>query len=202
MPTPKSAVPPDIYQLKVTLLGTSPPIWRRLLAPADMTLALLHDVLQVAMGWEDDHMHEFSIGQRRIGRLESEGRLMDLPDVEDEGTVRLSSILARVGSKAIYTYDFGDSWEHSIVLEKRLPVDPNATYPVCSDGRLACPPEDCGGIAGFYDLVEVLKDPDHERHGETLDWIGDDFDPEAFSADKVNRRLALLSRHRRKTSRP
>ena len=107
MPTPKSAVP-EIYQLKATLLGTSPPIWRRLLVPADVTLAQLHDVLQAAMGWEDDHMHEFSIGQRRFGRPDPEDRLMGMPSVENERMVRLSGMLGRVGSKAIYTYDFGD----------------------------------------------------------------------------------------------
>ena len=132
-------------------------------------------------------MHEFSIGRRRVGPS-------DLEDVEDECTVRLSGILARVGSKAVYTYDFGDSWEHGIVLEKRLPVDPNMTYPVCTDGQLACPPEDCGGIPGFYDLVEALNDPNHERHEEMLDWIGDDFDPQAFSVEKVNRVLTSMRR--------
>jgi hypothetical protein len=121
--------------------------------------------------------------------------------VENERTVRLSGILGRVGSKAIYTYDFGDSWEHSIVLEKRLPDDPNQTYPVCTDGQLACPPEDCGGIPGFYDLVEALSDPNHERHEEMLDWLGDDFDPQAFSVDNVNRMLAPPRSHRHKTSR-
>jgi hypothetical protein len=124
-----------------------------------MTLARLHDVLQAAMGWEDGHMHEFSIGQRRFGRPDPEDQFMGMPSVENERMVRLSGILGRVGSKAIYTYDFGDSWEHSIVLEKRLPSDPNTTYPVCTDGQLACPPEDCGGIPGFYDLVEALNDP-------------------------------------------
>lgn len=193
MPAKKSAVPPEIYQIKVTLLGTSPPIWRRLLVPADVTLAQLHDVLQTAMGWDDGHMHEFSIGQRRIGRPDPEDRLMGIPSVENERTVRLSGILGRVGSKAIYTYDFGDSWEHGIVLEKRLPVEQNIMYPVCTDGQLACPPEDCGGIPGFYDLVEALNDPNHERHEEMLDWIGD-FDPQAFSADKVNRVLTPAPR--------
>ena len=102
-------------------------------------------------------MHEFSIGQRHIGRPNPKDRLMGMPSVENERTVRLSGILGRVGSKAIYTYDFGDTWEHGIVLEKRLPVDPNMTYPVCTDGQLACPPEDCGGTPGFYDLVEALN---------------------------------------------
>ena len=145
-------------------------------------------------------MHEFSIGQRRFGRPDPEDRLMGIPSVENERTVRVSGILGRVGSKAIYTYDFGDTWEHSIVLEKRLSVNPNTTYPICTDGQLACPPEDCGGIPGFYDLVEALNDPNHERHEEMLDWIGDDFDPQALSIDKVNRMLAPLSRHRRTTS--
>jgi hypothetical protein len=199
MPAKKNAVPPEIYQLKVTLLGTSPPIWRRLLVRADMTLAQLHVVLQAAMGWEDGHMHEFSVGERRIGRPNPEDRLMGIPSVESERTVRLSGILGRVGSKAIYTYDFGDSWEHSLVLEKRLPVDPNTAYPVCADGQLACPPVDCGGIPGFYDLVEALSDPNHEHHEEMLDWIGE-FDPQAFSVESVNKMLTPL-RRRPKTSR-
>ena len=194
MPTKRSAVPLEIYQIKVTLLGTSPPIWRRLLVPADLTLAQLHDLLQAAMGWEDGHMHEFSLGQRRFGRPNPEDRLIGMPSVENERTVRLSSVLGRVGAKVIYTYDFGDGWEHGIVLEKRLPVDLNTTYPVCTDGQLACPPEDCGGVPGFYDLVEALADPNHERHAELRDWIGDDYDPQAFSLDEVNRRLRPLRR--------
>ena len=194
MAAKKSAVPLEIYQLKVTLLGASPPIWRRLLAPADMSLAQLHDALQAAMGWEDSHLHEFSVGQRRFGPPDPDERFWG-SSVENERRVRLSAALARVGSKVIYTYDFGDGWEHSIVLEKRLPVDPTLGYPVCTDGQLACPPEDCGGIPGFYDLVEALSDPDHERHEEMLEWIGD-FDPQAFSVADANSRLTPLRRRR------
>ena len=144
------------------------------------------------MGWDDSHLHECSVGPRRFGLPNPEDRRLGVLSSEDERTVRLAGILGRVGSKAMYTYDFGDSWEHSIVLEKRLPSDSNTAYPVCTEGQLACPPEDCGGIAGFYNLVEALNDPNHERHGEILDWIGDSYDPEAFSADGVNRRLAPL----------
>ena len=97
----------------------------------------------------------------------------------------------------IYTCDFGDSWEHSIVLEKQLPADPNTTYPVCTDGKLACPPEDCGGIPGFYDLLDALDDPNHERHEELRDWIGEDFEPEAFSPENVNRMLSPKRRQAR-----
>ena len=150
MPVKKSAVPSEVFQLKATLLGTMPPIWRRLLVPADLTLAQLHDVLQAAMGWQDCHMHEFSAGQRRFGKPNPEDRLMGMPPVENERTVRLSSVLGRVGTKAIYTYDMGDSWEHGIVLEKCLPIDPGTAYPICTGGERACPPEDCGGTVNKY----------------------------------------------------
>lgn len=200
MPTRKSVVPAEICQLKVTLLGTSPPIWRRLLVPAGLTLAQLHDVLQAAMGWQDCHMHEFRAGQRHFGRPNPDDRLMGLPSVENERTVRLSSVLGRVGAKIIYTYDFGDSWEHGLVLEKRLSRDPNTAYPVCTGGQLACPPEDCGGIGGFYDLLDALGDPAHDQYDELRDWVGDDYDPAAFSVDHVNRMLAPLHRRRSKAS--
>jgi hypothetical protein len=196
MPTKKTAVPPEIYQLKVTLLGTSPPIWRRLLLPADLTLAQVHDVLQAAMGWEDCHMHEFCVGHRHFGQPNPEDRLMGMPPVENERKVRLSSVLGRIGAKAIYTYDFGDSWEHGLVLEKRLSPDPDTAYPVCTGGQLACPPEDCGGIGGFYDLLDALGDPAHDQYDELRDWVGDDYDPEVFSVEDVNRMLKPLQRHR------
>jgi len=194
MPTKKKSAPQEIYRIKVTLLGASPPIWRRLLVPADLTLAQLHDALQAAMGWEDDHLHEFRIGQQRFGVPDPDDRLMGIPDVSSERAVRLSTVLGRIGAKAVYTYDFGDGWEHAIVLEKRLPADPNLTYPLCTAGQRACPPEDCGGIGGFYDLLEAISDPNHDRHEEMLDWVGDDFDPAAFSLDDVNRRLRPFQR--------
>src|SRR5258708_1799653 len=200
MPTKKTSPPHEIYQLKVTLLGASPPIWRRLLVPADVTLAYLHNVLQVAMGWEDCHLHEFSIGKRRFGTPDPDDRLMGITSASSERTVTLSSVLGRVGAKATYTYDFGDSWEHGIVLEKRLPRDPSLTYPLCTGGQRACPPEDCGGIGGFYNLLDIIGDPNHEEHEEMLEWVDDDYDPEAFSLDDVNRTLARFHRRRRKAS--
>ena len=108
----------------------------------------------------------------------------------------LSSVLARVGAKTIYTYDLGDTWEHSVALEKRLSADSNTAYPVCTGGQLACPPEDCGGVGGFYDLLDAISNPNHDQHKELRDWVGDDFDPKAFSVDDVNRKLASF--HRRK----
>lgn len=202
MATKKSAIPEEVFQIKVTLLGTNPPIWRRLLVRADATLAQLHDALQIAMGWQDCHMHEFSAGRRRFGQPNPQDRLMGLDPVEDARKVRLSGLLGRVGAKAMYIYDMGDSWEHAIVLEKRLPADPDMAYPACTGGKLACPPEDCGGVSGFYDFLEAIGDPGHEQHEELLEWFGGEFDPKAFSVEDVNRGLAFLHRRRSKESRP
>jgi len=143
----------------VTLLGTRPPIWRRLLVPANVTLAQLHDVLQVAMGWQECHLHEFTAGGGQFGRPDPEDRFMGMPPVEDERRVRLSSVLNRTGAKAIYTYDFGDSWEHSILLEKRLPAAPTIAYPICTGGQLACPPEDAGASRAFTICWRLFETP-------------------------------------------
>jgi Plasmid pRiA4b ORF-3-like protein len=187
----KTGPAPAIYQIKVTLFGTKPLIWRRLLVPASMTLAKLHDVLQTAMGWRDCHMHEFHAGERRFGAPDPDDRGMGMPEVENERNVKLSSVLLLPGAKLTYIYDFGDYWQHSVILEKRLALLPDVvSCPSCIDGSLACPPEDCGGIPGFDELLSALVDPGHERREEISDWIGDDFDPQAFSVDLVNRKLA------------
>ena len=191
---PKSSAN-EIYQIKITLLGTEPPIWRRLLVPSDLTLAKLHDVLQVAMGWDDSHMHEFRAGRQTYGAPDPQAGTFDMQDRIDERKVRLHDVLGRIGAKAVYTYDFGDDWEHGIVLEKRLPADPKMAYPACTGGQGACPPEDCGGIGGFYDLLDAIQNPDHDRHEELLDWLGEDYDPEVFSIETVN---GILHRRRRR----
>ncbi|PYS61939.1 MAG: hypothetical protein DMF76_09870 [Acidobacteria bacterium] len=107
----------------------------------------------------------------------------------DERKVRLNQLLIRVGAKIVYTYDFGDGWEHGIVLEKGLPIEPNMAYPLCTGGRGACPPEDCGGLGGFYNLLEALQNPRHPQHEELLEWVGEDYDPEKFSIEAINRIL-------------
>jgi Plasmid pRiA4b ORF-3-like protein len=179
----------EIYQIKVTLSGTEPPIWRRLLVPADLTLAGLHNVLQSAMGWDDSHPHEFRIGRQGYAELRVNEGGFDTENLIDESTVRLHEVLGRVRAKAVYIYDFGDDWNHAVAVEKRLPADPNVTYPVCIGGERACPPEDCGGIPGFYLLLEAIQDPNHKFHEEQLEWLGEEYDPEAFSVEAVNRTL-------------
>jgi hypothetical protein len=198
MATKAIAKAQDVYQIKVTLRWTKPPIWRRLLVPSSLTLEQLHDALQVAMGWTDSHMHEFNAGKRRFGRPDPEEQFMDMDPIEDECAACLCDVLKKAGAKMIYLYDFGDGWEHEVVLEKRLPAEPDADYPICVDGQLACPPDDCGGIPGFYRLVEILANPKHKEHREMREWIGDDYNPEAFSVDKVNKHLAPKRRSRKK----
>jgi hypothetical protein len=200
MPTNTVKKPQEIYQIKVTLTGTDPPIWRRLLVPADLTLEQLHDVLQLAMGWEDCHLHEFRIGKQRFGKPDPMERAFGGPRTASERTARLFAVLGSMRAKAGYTYDFGDSWEHQIVVEKCLAPEPVHAYPVCLAGEGHGPPEDCGGIPGFYNLLEALRDPEHEEHEDLLDWVGGSFDPDAFSVDEVNRRLAPLQRRRKTAS--
>src|SRR5260370_5964742 len=201
MATRRVEIPQEIYQIKVTLLGTNPPIWRRLLAPASLTLEQLHHVLQLAMGWEGCHMHDFQIGPKRYGIPDPDEVLMGMPPVDNERTVRLFSVLGKPGAKAVYTYDFGDTWEHSITVEKVLPPESGQAYPFCLGGKRHGPPEDCGGLPGFYNLLEAIGDPKHDQHEELLEWLGDDFDPEAFSVDEVNRRFAHLHGRRSKAER-
>lgn len=174
----------DIYQLKVALADIRPPIWRRIQVPADISLARLHRVLQAAMGWSDTHMHAFRMGRQTFGVADPE-----FPDgTRSERGVQLEQV-AKAGDRFVYEYDFGDGWEHEIVVEEALAAEGAARYPCCLAGERACPPEDCGGLPGYEELVQALGDPAHPEHQEYLKWIGADFDPEAFDLAAVNKKL-------------
>lgn len=176
-----------VYQLKVGLRGSKPPIWRRLEVPADIGLGALHHVIQVAFGWDDSHLHVFETPAGNFGRADAElGH-------RAESSVTLAQVASAQGSRLRYTYDFGDDWEHEIVVEKVAPADAAVGYPRCTGGRRAAPPEDCGGVWGYDDLLRVLADPADPEHEERLDWLGlddpADFDPAAFDVEAVNRAL-------------
>jgi hypothetical protein len=178
-----------ILQVKVILAGVAdPPVWRRLLVPAAIRLDRFHRVLQVAMGWEDCHLHAFTDGRIRYGRPDPELRL------RDERKATVADLLPRKGGRARYTYDFGDDWEHELVVEERLAAEAGTIYPVCVAGEGACPPEDCGGPWGYEHLREVLADPTSDEHEDMLAWLGldkgTDFDPHRFDLSEVNRALA------------
>lgn len=183
-----------VYQVKITLLGVeSPPVWRRVLVPAGIRLNRLHEVIQAAMGWQNAHLHAFVDGQTYYG----------VPDPElpfrDEGATTLAD-LAMPGGRLLYNYDFGDDWDHEILIEEATVATPNGHYPQCVAGQSACPPEDVGGAPGYARLIQILADPGHEEHQDMLDWLGLDdsgqFDPARFDPAEANRRLAVVSSRR------
>jgi len=176
----------DVYQIKVTLKGSKPPIWRRFQVTGDTRLSTLHRILQGIMGWENYHLYQFTIGDTYFGAPDFE------LDIENDRKVRLSQVVPGEKAKFTYEYDFGDSWEHQILIEKILPPEPGVRYPICLTGKRACPPEDCGGIWGYADFLEAIQDPKHPEHDEMLEWVGEDFDPEAFDLDEVNRVLKRI----------
>jgi len=184
--------PGNIYQLKVTLQGGTPPIWRRILVPGDVKLSQLHVVLQLVMGWYNCHFHQFISEGVLYGVSENMfGDDLDL-GLEDESKCKLSQLLTQEKDFLLYEYDFGDSWMHKIVLEKIRPYEESLKVPSCIKGKRACPPEDCGGIWGYQGLLDIISDPTHAEYEEMREWTGEEFDPEAFSSEKINVRLAEL----------
>lgn len=176
-----------VYRVKVSLHGARPPIWRRLRLPASTTLAQLHQVIQVAFGWEDAHLHVFEVEGRRYSRPDFQ--LSD--DVADEGKARLQDLASRPGARLRYIYDFGDSWEHDLLVEDILPPD-GVPHAICLTGRRAGPPEDCGGVWGYGELCDILADPNHPNHVERANWLGHPHDPAAFDKDAINAALPRI----------
>lgn len=171
-PGPRPAATSTIHTIKVTLADIQPEIWRRLQVPSATTLTVLHQIIQDAFGWENYHMWEFTAAKSKT----------------------LAQVALYEGNLLGYTYDFGDSWEHRILVEAVASPEPGIAYPRCLDGQRACPPEDCGGIWGYDDLLQILADPTHDEHEERLEWLGldsaDQFDPAAFDLAKVNTALS------------
>lgn len=178
-----------VFQLKVTLRETKPPIWRRVLVDGSDTLDKLHEVIQAAFGWWGYHLHEFEVGRARYGVPDPDDDLGE--PTRDERRTRLDAI-ADEGTSFRYTYDFGDGWDHRVVVEKVLPAGAEMALPTCVDGRRACPPEDCGGPWGYLELLAILADPGHPEHLERLEWLERPLDPEAFDPNDFAQNLRNL----------
>lgn len=178
----------SIYQLKITLNDIEPPIWRHVLVPAIASLADLHGVIQAVMPWEDAHLYQFRKGKLTFSEPDPYNE-----DVEDSDSaeVLLAELLTAPNQELTYLYDFGDGWEHTILLEEIQPLDLDVIYPQCIGGERACPPEDCGGPPGYAEMLAALKDPEHPEHELYLDWLDDDFDPEWFDLEETNDMLFL-----------
>jgi len=177
--------PETIATLRIDLLDSDPPIWREIEVPVAMTLKQLHAVIQAAMAWEDAHLWEFTLGRERIGSSRA-------------ARLTLQDLLRPRATKLGYTYDMGDCWEHQLTLTKPRPADPAVDYPRYLAGENAAPPEDCGGIPGFYAQLEALADPNHPDHEDAKEWFGD-FDPDRFDEQPIKNRLARTANRRRKT---
>jgi hypothetical protein len=175
----------SIYQLKITLKDCRPPIWRRVQVRSNSTLADLHWVIQRSMGWENSHLHSFTIRGVEYGVPMPEFGF-DEGELRDEQPVKLSKVISGETFKFFYLYDFGDSWEHEVLVEKVLQADPEISYPICLKARRACPPEDCGGVWGYESFLGAIQDPAHPEHDEMLEWIGGSFDPEAVNLEEIN----------------
>jgi hypothetical protein len=177
----------DAFQIRVEIADVEPPVWRQIRVPVAISLANLHDVLQIAFGWQNSHLHGFEVDKIRFGLADVEDELFSV----DERAAPLGAV-ARVGSKFLYRYDFGDDWEHIITVERLIKDGARAIE--CSGGARACPPEDSGGASGYAALLEALADPQHEEHDDMRRWVGRRFDPEKFDAVALNRKLATLSK--------
>ncbi len=178
----------SVYRLKITLLDTDPPIWRRIEVPGSMRLSKLHRCIQAAMGWQDYHLHEFRIGDRVYGFPDEE--YYDPKHVtHPDHTVALEKVAPMAPAAFVYEYDFGDSWQHLILVEEITYTQERVRHAVCLAGERACPPEDCGGTGGYEDFLEAIADPYHEEHEAMLTWVGGSYDPSLFDLDAANRRL-------------
>jgi hypothetical protein len=165
-----------VYTLRIELLDIDPPIWRRVEVPGWFTLADVHDVVQLVMGWDDSHLHLFEIGDVRYGFGDNEWD----DDERDDSEVVLGDVGLNRGDRFRYNYDFGDDWVHAVTVEAVRRDVPEGEVPRLLDGARACPPEDCGGVSGYHDLVEALADPDHEEHEHLRRWLGRPWDPDAY----------------------
>ena len=175
----------SIYQLKITLKDSKPPIWRRVLVPGSFSLGKLHRVIQIAMGWTDSHLHMFDINRTFYGVPSPD----DWEPVKNETRFRIDKVAPPEKGKFVYEYDFGDNWIHTVAVEKILPPAPDGKYPQCIKGKGACPPDDIGGVWGYGDFLEAIGDPEHEEHESMLEWAGGEFDPEEFDLAEINEEL-------------
>jgi hypothetical protein len=177
--------PSYLYQLKISLDGIKPQIWRRVLVDPEIKLPDLHKVIQTVMGWTNSHLHQFYYNDEIYSEPYEDNDYF----YTDYRRIRLNRLIFFAKQKMKYEYDFGDGWMHTIVLEKIITDPIDIPVPFCSEGKRNCPPEDCGGPYGYMELCEIIKNPKHEEYDEMVEWLGYEYDPEEFNIVSVNQRL-------------
>lgn len=178
-----------IYQFKILLQGSKPPIWRLIQVPESYSFYDLHVAIQDSMGWLDCHLHHFHMNHpktlhKKYIAIPDDAGWSDA-DISASWDTQISSYFSLKNPQAEYVYDFADNWEHLVTLEKILPSEKDQRYPWCLKGKRACPPEDCGGIWGYEDLLDILSDPKHEEYADRLEWLGGEFDSEGFDPKDI-----------------
>lgn len=191
----QSKQPSNLLQIRVSLNYIQPPIWRKILVSDKITLLELHDVIQAVFDWQDYHLHEFEINQINYGDPAND----EFGDhsILDEAESTLRTLNLTKGTRFTYVYDFGDHWKHSIVVERVLTAERGIKLPQCTDGKRARPPEDVGGIGGYTEFLNILRDAQNEEYESTLVWAGGAFDPEIFDLKSANERLQQLVQKKR-----
>ncbi len=191
MPLNPAGFMPSTHRCKIVLKDVKPPMWRRIELSSDMKLPQVSRALIVAMGWTDTHLHAFRVGRTSYGVPDA-----DFPtDMRSERQVTLADIAPNAGDSFWFDYDFGDGWTHKVTVESIVPSEGESS-PRCLAGARACPPEDCGGPYGYRELLNAYADPRHERHREIIEWLPDDFDPDAFDLDETNHALRRVIRRK------
>ncbi|WP_043429288.1 plasmid pRiA4b ORF-3 family protein [Cystobacter fuscus] len=190
MPSSRKSTPPgSIYVLHAQLEGIQPPIWRELHVQAGTSLLKLHAILQEAFGWTNSHLHQFETRSKIYGPRLPGDELGFFRPILDERKYLLSDLAPAARASFSYVYDMGDNWVHRIRVKKVQPAQARMRYPACTAGARAAPPEDCGGVPGYDNLLEALRNPGHEGREELLEWVGGSYDPEAFDLEATDKAI-------------
>jgi hypothetical protein len=175
--------------------GSDPEIWRRFRLTGEMTLFDLHNVIQIVMGWTDSHLHDFEIKGKRYSHRSQDDDFYDEPPIDEEN-VLVGKVVKQRGQKFLYVYDMGDDWQHTLVVEEIAESPPGLPHPICLAGERECPPDDCGGIWGYYEMLKAVQDPQHEEHESYREWLQAGFDPDHFGLRGVNNTLERFDEYR------
>jgi len=197
VPFSNTPIMSEILQLHISLQNSDPVIYRTVQVKPETSFFELHHIIQIAMGWQNYHLFEFNLDGYRVGAIEEteKGNGYGSDQVLDANTIMLKDIVSCKQDSFLYTYNFGNSWTNNITLKKSVHKEKKIYYPVCIDGQLNCPPEDCGGIPGFYYILSIIQDKKHAEYKETLQWVGKKYDPSLFDKDKINKQLKQLRKY-------
>ncbi|HNC22916.1 MAG TPA: plasmid pRiA4b ORF-3 family protein [Opitutaceae bacterium] len=188
--TPAKKPPERCFILRLTVVGCQPRVWRRLLVRESMWLSRLHDSIQVIFDWYDYQTHAFNFDDLRYGNPLRRDELT----IEDDRDVSLADLDLEHRAQFTYGYHFGEGWQVEIKVEKVVALEKGTAYPSCIGGERAGPPEDCGGLEAFHDMLACIKEPDTDLGREWLEWLGPDYDPETCDPEKLNKALKKLAK--------